>query len=58
MEKKIESKANVTEKSIKELDFEDVSWDALEKYTHGGSVAGQNRAQINHDKSRQVKPNS
>jgi hypothetical protein len=46
-----EPKSNVTEKSIKELDFEDVSWDALERYTHGGAKAGQNRAQINHDKT-------
>jgi len=50
MSTKNEPKNDVTEKTIDEL--EDVSWEVLEKYTHGGALAGQERVDLRHDKSK------
>jgi hypothetical protein len=49
------SKINQTEKTPKSTDdLDEVTSESLERHVTGGSTSGQNRDQINHDKSRQA----
>jgi hypothetical protein len=49
------STKNQTEKTPKAThDLEEVTTESLERHVLGGSTSGQNRSQINHDKSRQT----
>lgn len=49
------NKINQTEKTPKTSDdLDEVTTESLERHVLGGSTSGQNRSQINHDKSRQT----